>query len=246
MDCIQTDLAMIKKWVDLWGVSMQKYQNLLRALQDAFQASKESEKATKIMIELLSTYTEENASQAREDAHRCIVVCLADPHTFLLDHLLQLKPVRFLEGELIHDLLSIFVSGNLDQYETFYANNKDFVNGLGLSNEENLHKMRLLTFMQMAENQKEIEFEMIQKNMKMNPEEVEDFIIDVVRSNTVQCKMDQLQQRVVINSTTHRTFARPQWQMLREKFIKWHENLTVIRNCLQTVAPETEFGKPQW
>jgi translation initiation factor 3 subunit M len=59
------------------------------------------------MIELLGTYTTENASQAREEAQRCIVASLADPHTFLLDHLLQLKPVKFLEGELIHDLVSI-------------------------------------------------------------------------------------------------------------------------------------------
>ena len=57
------------------------------------------------MIMLLGTYTTENASQAREEAQRCIVASLADPQTFLLDHLLQLKPVKFLEGELIHDLL---------------------------------------------------------------------------------------------------------------------------------------------
>ena len=29
-----------------------------------------SDKASKTMVELLSTYTEENASQAREDAHK--------------------------------------------------------------------------------------------------------------------------------------------------------------------------------
>ena len=29
-----------------------------------------SEKSTKVIIELLSTYTEDNASQARDDAHR--------------------------------------------------------------------------------------------------------------------------------------------------------------------------------
>ena len=56
---------------------------------------------------LLGTYTTENASQAREEAQRCIVASLADPQTFLLDHLLQLKPVKFLEGELIHDLLKV-------------------------------------------------------------------------------------------------------------------------------------------
>lgn len=35
---------------------------------------------------------------------RCIVTCLADPNIFIMDHLLMLKPVRFLEGELIHDV----------------------------------------------------------------------------------------------------------------------------------------------
>ena len=43
------------------------------------------------MIELLGTYTTENASQAREDAHRCIIASLADPHTYIMDHLLSLK-----------------------------------------------------------------------------------------------------------------------------------------------------------
>ena len=32
------------------------------------------------------------------------MTCLEDPNTFLMDHLLTLKPVKFLEGELIHDV----------------------------------------------------------------------------------------------------------------------------------------------
>jgi len=35
---------------------------------------------------------------------RCIVTSLADHNTLLFDHLLSLKPVKFLEGELIHDV----------------------------------------------------------------------------------------------------------------------------------------------
>lgn len=50
-----------------------------------------SEDASKVMIELLGTYTTENASQAREDAHRCIIASLADPTTYIMDHLLTLK-----------------------------------------------------------------------------------------------------------------------------------------------------------
>lgn len=84
------------------------------------------------MIELLGTYTDENASYAREDAIKCIVTALADPNSFLLDPLLSLKPVRFLEGELIHDLLTIFVSEKLSSYQEFYKNHKEFVNSQGI------------------------------------------------------------------------------------------------------------------
>ena len=49
-------------------------------------------------------------------ACRCIVTCLADPHTFLMDHLLALKPVKFLEGELIHDVSVITLNVNLYQF----------------------------------------------------------------------------------------------------------------------------------
>lgn len=79
------------------------------------------------MVELLGTYTSENASAAREDAQRCILAALADPNTFLLDPLLALKPVRFLEGELIHDLLLIFVQEKLPAYLKFHKDHKEFV-----------------------------------------------------------------------------------------------------------------------
>lgn len=79
------------------------------------------------MVELLGTYTAENASAAREDAQRCILAALVDPNTFLLDPLLALKPVRFLEGELIHDLLLVFVQDKLPAYLDFYQHHKEFV-----------------------------------------------------------------------------------------------------------------------
>lgn len=137
-----------------------------------------SEQAAKVMVELLGTYTAENASHAREDAIRCIVSALADPNTFLLDPLLSLKPVRFLEGELIHDLLSIFVSENLQSYLSFYKNHKEFVTTQGLNHEQNMQKMRLLTFMQLAGANLEISFETIQRELQIEGDEVESFIIE--------------------------------------------------------------------
>ncbi|XP_060606604.1 eukaryotic translation initiation factor 3 subunit M-like [Ruditapes philippinarum] len=230
-----TDLDQVKKWISEWDIGTKKVQNMYRALHETLIAARNSEHATKVMIELLGTYTEDNASQARDDAQRCIVTCLEDPNTFLFDHLLTLKPVKFLEGAPIHDLLTIFVSGKLSDYQQFYKNNKPFINSLGLSHDENLRKMRLLTFMHMAETKKDIEYESIQKEMDMPESEVENFIIDVVKTRAVQVKIDQLQKKVVITSTTHRTFGRQHWQLLHQKLIKWQTNLSNVQTSLRAL-----------
>merc|ERR1712055_901949 len=99
------------------------------------------------------------ANKISEDAHRCIIASLADPNTYIMDHLLTLKPVKFLEGELIHELLTIFVAEKLPGYVHFYNNHKEFISSVGLDHDANVRKMRLLTFMQMAENSSEMSFE---------------------------------------------------------------------------------------
>ena len=123
--------------------SNEQMQKLLRLLHQTLLMCKRSEDAGQVMIELLGTYTTENASQAREEAQRCIVASLQDPQTFLLDHLLQLKPVKFLEGELIHDLLKIFVSERIEAYMKFYDSHREFVNNLGLNHESNMRKVNI-------------------------------------------------------------------------------------------------------
>lgn len=229
------DLEKMKAWIKECGVSTEKFQLLLRTLHEALIDSHQSELASKVMIELLSTFTEDNASQARDDAHKCIVASLGDPNAFLLDHLLSLKPVKFLEGELIHDLLTIFVSEKLSSYLQFYEANKDFVNSLGLSHDHNVQKMRLLTFMQMAENRKEISFETIQEELKIEEKDVEGFVIDVLRTKLVRAKLDQLNRKVIVSTTIHRTFGRVHWQLLQDCLMEWRSNLSQVEGSMHTV-----------
>ncbi|XP_053671547.1 eukaryotic translation initiation factor 3 subunit M [Anopheles nili] len=215
--------------------SNEQMQKLYRLLHDVLKDTN-SELASKVMIELLGTYTAENASYAREDAMKCIVTALADPNTFLLDPLLSLKPVRFLEGELIHDLLSVFVSEKLPSYLKFYKNHKEFVNSQGLIHEQNIKKMRLLSFMQLAESNSEMTFEQLQEELQIKEEEVEPFIIEVLKTKLVRARMDQRARKVHISSTMHRTFGRPQWQQLRELLLSWKSNLTLVQENINTVA----------
>jgi hypothetical protein len=49
---------------------------------------------------------------------------------------------------------------------------------VGLTHEQNVRKMRLLTFVQLAETKKDLDFAVIQKEMQLESDELEDFIID--------------------------------------------------------------------
>jgi translation initiation factor 3 subunit M len=74
--------------------------------------------------------------------------------------------------------LNIFVSGRLEDYLEFYASQRSFIESSGVKHERNLSKMRLLTFLQTAENQKEMTFDTIEKDMQISSDEVESFIIE--------------------------------------------------------------------
>ncbi|KAG9352103.1 hypothetical protein JZ751_020516 [Albula glossodonta] len=247
---IPTDLDQVRKWIIDWNLDTEKKHTLLRLVYEALVDCKKSEAAAKVMVELLGSYTEDNASQARVDAHRrstfvsgdlpkksrCIVRALKDPNSFLFDHLLALKPVRFLEGELIHDLLTIFVSAKLAAYVKFYQSNKDFIDSLGLSHEQNMAKMRLLTFLGMAAEMKEISFDTLMEELQIGVDDVEAFVIDAVRTKMVYCKIDQTQRKVVVSHSTHRTFGKQQWQQLHDNLSSWKQNLATVKSSLQTLS----------
>lgn len=227
------NLDSVKSKYSVKTVGLDRAQNLYRLLNSSALECGKGDLASQIMIELLSTYTEENASHAEKDAVTCITSFLKDPNTFLMDHLLTLKPVLFLEGKPIFDLLTIFVSEKLQNYIDFYNKHKSFVDGLGLDHEQNMQKMRLLTFMQMAEGQKEISYDTITEELKIKHDEVEPFVFDVLRTQLVRAKIDQLNKKVLVQSTMHRTFGRPQWEQLRSVLNDWRNNFAHVEKTIR-------------
>jgi len=152
-----------------------------------------------------------------------------------MDHLLLLEPVKVLEGENIHNLLNIFVSGRLQDYLEFYNKQKSFIESSGVKHDRNITKMRVLTFLQSAEYQKEVTFDTIQNQMHIEADEIESFIIEAVRTKMIRCKIDHLARKVIIDSTVQRTFTKQHWQSLKEKLELWKTSLTTINNNLTKI-----------
>ena len=59
------------------SLSTEQYQRLYRLLHEVLLASGRSKEADLVRFELLGTFTMENASQTREEAQSCILVCFA-------------------------------------------------------------------------------------------------------------------------------------------------------------------------
>ena len=154
---------------------------------------------------------------------------------------LSLKNVRFfsvLEGALLHDLLTIFVTEKLSAYIKFYEEKKDFIEGLGLKHEQNMRKMRILTFMQLAENETELTFDVLEKQLQLEPTNVEEFVIEVLKTKLVRARMDQLNRKVLVSSTMHRTFGKQDWLQLSQLLTTWRTHLRQVKESMLAIVNE--------
>lgn len=232
------ELDTVKKYFQTWNSSIEETQNVYRLLFEALAQTNDSAAALKVMTELLSTYTKDTASKSREDANKCIAYCINDPNTFVFDNLLSMEPIKYLEGELIHNLFTLFVSGKLNQYMEFYEAHKTIVAQLGMSHEKNINKMRILTLMSLAENNKELPFEVLQKQLQIESDEIESFVIDAIRTKCIRCKIDHLAKVVTILSVNYRTFSKAHWQSLKDKLEKWKDNLALVNQNLTSLLAQ--------
>lgn len=240
IDQVTVSLEQVKAWLKMWEVDGEKARNMYRLLFDALTEDRQSEEATKVMVELLRTYSDENASEVKDDARNCIVSLLGRPNVLIMDFLLALPPVTALQGEPIYQLLNIFISARLSDYVEFYEKNKDFVDSCGLSHEKNLQKMRVLTFMSIGEVKSEVSFEDLCKEISIAEDEIEEFVIEALRSKLVRSKIDQVNKKVIISSATHRTFGINQWQQLKTRLEEWRHSLQSVRSSMKSVVPVSD------
>ncbi|VDM26379.1 unnamed protein product [Hydatigera taeniaeformis] len=157
-------------------------QFLWRRMSEVHQASGNTKLATQAMINLLSTYSEGTAAGAREDALKCILAVIQDPSFLSHSRLMSLKPVQFLEGEPVHKLLEIYVSGGLGDFAAFTKKNPTFLTENGLDEKACLDKLRTLSLMKIAENVAELDYATVCKKIDLSEDQLEAFIIEGLSS----------------------------------------------------------------
>ena len=143
------------------------------------------------------------------------------------------------------ELLEIFSEKELEDYNDFRDEHDSFIENEGLDNSKLHRKMRLLTLASVAasNNTREIEYKQIAKALQIPSEDVEMWVIDVIRAGLVEGKLSQQKQVFLVHRTTYRVFGEKQWREVATRLDQWKESLRGIKEIISRERQAAEAQK---
>jgi hypothetical protein len=171
LDTVSSILIQIDSWLDKCEVNTEEKSKVYLFIAEAGFDSN-------ITLEFTQKYLEIDPNQAL--ARNAIKIALNLPSVLLFENIAVLDAVKDLKGELLFELLEIFSSKTLSEYNSFVKTNPKFLEKNGLEIEILLNKIRLLTLDSLAivNVGKRIKYEVISKALGIPLEKVEYWVID--------------------------------------------------------------------
>ncbi|KAH7729366.1 COP9/Signalosome and eIF3 complex-shared subunit 1 [Aphelenchoides avenae] len=241
---IPTDLKEVDALTKTWNLAVEDKREILRILHTVLIEDDRADAAADVMTALLRTYTDEDAAHAQDDARECVRTAIIDPKSFSFDHLLRLSAVKHLKktDPLIHKTLELFTGGRLEDYRKFVAQNPSFVKDKLQVDEETLEKkIRILTLISLAEEKQVLPLAELAKALDIADEWVlEEFIIDAIRINAINGKINEPKKELVVTTFQRRAFDRPQWELLQKRLITLLDHLKESHKNVHSIVPSGE------
>ncbi|CAL5372316.1 unnamed protein product [Camellia sinensis] len=227
-----------------WNIGIQDQRKLFLTISNILKDSKSSAKDSfKFLTKYLATFSGEDShtmGEAKEEAARTIIEFVKAPDMFqpLKCDLVDMPAVAQLEKDakyaLVYQLLLIFLTHRLDAYLDFQAANSTLLKSYGLVHEDCITKMRLMSLVDLASSESgQISYELIKDTLRINDDEVEMWVVKAITAKLIDCKMDQMNQIVIVSRCTERMFGEHQWQTLRTKLATWRGNIANVISTIQ-------------
>lgn len=89
--------------------------------------------------------------------------------------------------------------------------------------------MRLLTLVDLGMTEtRQIPYSMIKDALKIDDIEVESWVVEAISAKLLVCKIDQMNQVIIVSRCTESVFGPNQWQLLRAKLVTWRGNISGV------------------
>lgn len=129
----------------------------------------------------------------------------------------------------------------MDSFDSFHQKYPSYLEEVGLSHEDCLKKIRLLSLATLSAEHSEIKYSKIAETLNIKLDEVEEWVISSIYAGLLEAKMDQLRQVVIVQRCTQRVFTDAHWAQLKDTIGSWRNNvsdlLSVLRASKQTQFP---------
>ncbi|KAJ7974295.1 Eukaryotic translation initiation factor 3 subunit M [Quillaja saponaria] len=237
-----------------WNIGIVEQRELYLAISNILKDNKSPSLARdsfKFLTKYLATFSGEDAntiSEAKEEAVHAIIEFVKSPDMFQCD-LLDMPAIAQLEKDakyaLVYDLLKIFLIQRLDSYLEFHAANSTSLKNYGLVHEECITKMRLMSLVDLvSDGSGQIPYALIRDTLQLNDDEVELWVVKAITAKLINCKLDQMNEVVIVSRRTDRVFGQHHWQTLRTAVSSLRAN---VANVISTIQANkiTEDGVQQ-
>uniref|UniRef100_A0A453ABW4 PCI domain-containing protein n=3 Tax=Aegilops tauschii TaxID=37682 RepID=A0A453ABW4_AEGTS len=252
-DCVVPTFKNIDAFVAYWGIGKPEQRDLFLAVTRILKDQKGMTKEYfKFLNKYLATFDgsaddADAIGAAKEEAAAAIIEFVKSSDLYQCD-LLDMPAVAQLEKDEkyqpVYELLKIFLTQRLESYLAFQTANSTLLQGYGLVHEECITKMRLMSLLDLSGHcSGEIPYSAITKALEINDDEVEYWIVKAISSKILDCKVDQLNQLVIVSRHTARVFGMPQWQSLRSKLGVWRGNIANAINTIQANKVTEDGGQ---
>ncbi|KAG9241643.1 hypothetical protein BJ878DRAFT_519648 [Calycina marina] len=252
-DTLRSQLKNLDNWILEWKMDEDEARNMYILIADVAEENGQEEESYQFILKALRTYdkeTEELDAEEEEQkqklAIRALKISLLSSTHFDFHDLTSLSAIQSLSEShpIYSELLDIFSEKELEDYNDFRDEHEGFTEEEGLDNSTLHRKMRLLTLPSLAAStsRKELEYKRIAKALQIPSEDVEMWVIDVIRAGLVEGKLSQQKQMFLIHRTTYRVFGEKQWREVATRLDQWKESL---RSVKEVIAREREGANAQ-
>jgi translation initiation factor 3 subunit M len=239
-ETLRPQLKQLDKWLEAWETEDEDARKLYLAVSDVATDAGETEQAYTYLLRALRTFSSEETSsqEARDLSLRALKTALTHPTHFDFQDLTGLDSIQALRNSdpVYFQLLEIFNSDSLDDYNDFKDEHDGWVDESGLDGAALNRKMRLLTLASMAASAgqtRSLPYDKIAKALQVPSEDVEMWVIDVIRAGLVEGKLSQLNQTFLIHRSTYRVFGDNQWREVASRLDMWRNSLVGVLQVIQ-------------
>ncbi|KAA6412128.1 MAG: eukaryotic translation initiation factor 3 subunit M [Lasallia pustulata] len=249
-ETLKSQLKNLESWIAQWETDEEDQRKLYLSIADVAEEAGEDEQAYLYLLRALRTVPTEEADsdEARTLSIRALKSALSHPAHFDFQDLTALDSIQALRKSdpVFFELLEIFNADVLDDYNDFQETHDGWVEEQGLDRSILYRKMRLLTLASLAAStqSRALPYQHIAKALQIPDEDVEMWVIDIIRAGLVEGKLSQLNQTFLIHRSTYRVFGEKQWQEVQGRLDTWRSSLegvlAVVRAEREKVIREKE------